>query len=135
MKNEIKKRVLYCGYGLLDSHVALAFPSVSQVKVGNKSSTGSPFLERIWPVLIIDLTYVTFYSVCNFHKQFTKTRNNQTCKYLKYFLHLDLLARGGWYLDVKIGYKFSIILHRPTWYVVDLPSGAPGGLRLSLPSS
>lgn len=63
MKNEIKKRVLYCGYGLLDSHVALAFPSVSQVKVGNKSSTGSPFLERIWPVLIIDLTYVTLYSV------------------------------------------------------------------------
>lgn len=92
MKNEIKKRVLYCGYGLLDSHVALAFPSVSQVKVGNKSSTGSPFLERIWPVLIIDLTYVTLYSVCNFHKQFTKTRNNQTCKYLKLFSSLRPLS-------------------------------------------
>lgn len=55
-KGNRKTNLIFCGYGLLDSHVALAFPSVSQVKVGNKSNTGSPFLERIWPVLIINLT-------------------------------------------------------------------------------
>lgn len=38
---------------MLDVHVALPFPSMSYVKIGDKSSTEAPFLEIIQPVMMM----------------------------------------------------------------------------------